>query len=49
LGFPRKEGDKKDCYAVFTKMLKKGQFPSSLKDIIDNLALEKINSNLVLL
>ena len=35
LGFPRKEGDKKDCYRVFTKMVKKGQFPLSLKDLID--------------
>jgi toxin YhaV len=36
LGFPRKEGDKKDCYRVFAKMVKKGQFPLSLKDIIDS-------------
>ena len=36
LGFPRKEGDKKDCYRVFTKMVKKGQFPLSLKDLIDS-------------
>ena len=36
LGFPRKEGDKKDCYRVFAKMVKKGQFPVSLKDLIDS-------------
>ena len=36
LGFPRKEGDKKDCYRVFTKMVKKGQFPRTLKDLIDS-------------
>ena len=36
LGFPRKEGDKKDCYRVFAKMVKKGQFPLSLKDLIDS-------------
>jgi toxin YhaV len=44
LGFPRKEGDKKDCpkgyrfayYRVFAKMVKKGQFPLSLKDIIES-------------
>ncbi|MBE9043460.1 type II toxin-antitoxin system YhaV family toxin [Pleurocapsales cyanobacterium LEGE 10410] len=30
------EGDKKDCYRVFAKMVKKGQFPLSLKDIIDS-------------
>ena len=35
LGFPRKEGDKRDCYRVFAKMVKKGQFPLSLKDLID--------------
>ena len=36
LGFPRKEGDKKDCYRVFAKMVKKGQFPLLLKDLIDS-------------
>ena len=44
LGFPRKEGDKKDCpkgyrfayYCVFAKMVKKEQFPLSLKDLIDS-------------
>ncbi|MEO0012448.1 MAG: hypothetical protein RLZZ535_837 [Cyanobacteriota bacterium] len=51
LGFPSKEGDKKDCpkglvshswryrfayYRVFAKMVKKGQFPLSLKDLIDS-------------
>jgi toxin YhaV len=36
LGFPRKQGDKKDCYSAFTKMVKKGQFPLSLKDLIDS-------------
>lgn len=36
LGFPRKEGDKKDCYRIFTKMVEKGQFPLSLKDLIDS-------------
>jgi toxin YhaV len=42
LGFPRKEGDKKDCpkgyrfayYRVFAKMVNKGQFPVDLEDII---------------
>ena len=44
LGFPKKEGDKKDCpkgyrfayYRVFAKMVKKGQFPLSLEDLIDS-------------
>lgn len=35
LGFPRKERDKKDCYRIFAKMVKKGQFPLSIKDLID--------------
>jgi toxin YhaV len=35
LGFPRKEGDKKDCYRIFAKMVKKSQFPLDLKDIIE--------------
>ena len=33
LGFPRKEGDKKDCYRLFAKMVKNGRFPSNLEDI----------------
>ena len=36
LGFPRKEGDKKDCYRVFAKMVKKGQFPLDLEDILES-------------
>lgn len=36
LGFPRKEGDKKDCYRVFAKMVKKGRFPLALKDLVDS-------------
>lgn len=30
LGYPRKEGDKNDCYAAFQKMVKRGDFPNSL-------------------
>ena len=30
LGYPRKEGDKDDCYAVFTKMVDSGELPTSL-------------------
>lgn len=33
LGFPRKEGDKKDCYRIFSKMVQQGQFPLVLEDI----------------
>ncbi|MCV3217432.1 type II toxin-antitoxin system YhaV family toxin [Plectonema radiosum NIES-515] len=32
LGFPRKEGDKKDCYKVFTKKVKNGEFPESIDE-----------------
>ncbi len=33
LGFPRKEGDKKDCYQVFSKMIEQGQFPTNLSEL----------------
>ena len=36
LGFPRKEGEKKDCYRIFSKMVEKGQFPVNLEDIIES-------------
>lgn len=35
LGFPRKDGDKNDCYRVFTKLIELGQFPNNLPDIFD--------------
>jgi toxin YhaV len=34
LGYPRKEGDKKDCYAVFTKMVDRGQFPENMAELM---------------
>ncbi len=34
LGFPRKEGDKKDCYQVFSKKIAQGQFPESLESLL---------------
>lgn len=34
LGFPRKEGDKKDCYTVFEKLVKRGVIPNDLKEFI---------------
>ena len=40
LGFPRKEGAKKDCYQVFTKMVEGGTFPDSLDELIRNEELE---------
>ena len=27
LGFPRKNGDRNDCYAVFTRMVQRGELP----------------------
>lgn len=35
LGFPRKEGDKNDCYRVFARLVERGQFPNNLQDIFD--------------
>ena len=34
LGFPRKEGDQKDCYQVFSKKISQGQFPDSFKSLL---------------
>jgi toxin YhaV len=34
LGYPRKEGDKNDCYAVFAKMVSRGDFPENLDELL---------------
>ena len=34
LGYPRKEEDKRDCYAVFRKMVERGDFPNTLNDLL---------------
>ena len=34
LGFPRKEGHKKDCYQVFLKQVSKGDFPDDLESLM---------------
>lgn len=34
LGFPRKEGDKKDCYQVFYKKLYSGELPEDINTLI---------------
>jgi toxin YhaV len=34
LGYPRKAGDKKDCYEVFTKMVGNGDFPDNLQELL---------------
>jgi Toxin with endonuclease activity, of toxin-antitoxin system len=34
LGYPRKAGDKRDCYEVFTKMVGNGDFPDNLQELL---------------
>lgn len=34
LGYPRKVGDKNDCYKAFRKMVEQGDFPDSLDDLL---------------
>jgi toxin YhaV len=34
LGYPRKAGDKNDCYKAFTRMVKRGDFPESLDELL---------------
>jgi toxin YhaV len=34
LGYPRKQGDKNDCYKVFTRLVRRGEFPESLDDLL---------------
>ena len=46
LGFPRKEGDKKDCYQVFSKKVLKGEFPYSLESfLVECQAEEELNDD----
>ncbi len=40
LGFPRKEGDKNDCYQVFSKKVADGDFPESIKELLAECKLE---------
>ncbi len=40
LGFPRKEGDKNDCYNVFTKKVNNGEFPESIDELLAECELE---------
>jgi toxin YhaV len=37
LGYPRKQGDKRDCYAVFSQRVKRGQYPDSFDTLMDPL------------
>ncbi|MBD2771094.1 type II toxin-antitoxin system YhaV family toxin [Iningainema sp. BLCCT55] len=34
LEFPRKEGDKNDCYQVFSKKVANGDFPESVNELL---------------
>lgn len=34
LGFPRKEGDRQDCYQVFARMLANGKLPESYESLL---------------
>ncbi len=34
LGYPRKEGDKNDCYRVFQKMVARGDCPESIDQLL---------------
>jgi len=36
LGYPRKQGDKNDCYKAFTKMVHRGEFSESIDDLLLN-------------
>jgi toxin YhaV len=40
LGFPRKEGDRRDCYQVFSKMVANGKLPDSYESLIGELDLD---------
>jgi hypothetical protein len=33
LGFPRKEGDRNDCYAVFQQMVRRGDLPKDWESL----------------
>lgn len=33
LGFPRKEGDRNDCYAAFSRLVSRGEFPDNWQDL----------------
>jgi toxin YhaV len=34
LGFPRKEGDRQDCYAAFSRMVANGKLPESYESLL---------------
>ena len=40
LGFPRKEGDRRDCYQVFSRMVENGKLPDSYESLVAQFDLE---------
>jgi toxin YhaV len=40
LGFPRKEGDRRDCYQVFSRMVANGKLPDSYESLVAEFDLE---------
>ena len=40
LGFPRKEGDRRDCYQVFSRMVANGKLPDSYESLVGAFDLE---------
>jgi toxin YhaV len=41
LGFPRKEGDRRDCYQVFSRMVANGKLPDSYESLMAAFDLEE--------
>jgi toxin YhaV len=41
LGFPRKEGDRRDCYQVFSRMVASGKLPDSYESLLAELGAEE--------
>lgn len=44
LGFPRKEGDRQDCYTVFSKMVTNGKLPQSYEALLAESDVSTISS-----
>jgi toxin YhaV len=44
LGFPRKAGDRQDCYAAFSRMLANGKLPESYESLLTDCDTATINS-----
>jgi toxin YhaV len=40
LGFPRKEGDRRDCYQVFSRLVANGKLPDSYESLLAEFNLE---------